>query len=201
MIPYIILFVIGIVWAAVSVMSSKFYATGKENRFRFRYWFAIGMLNIFHVLLAFLYKATGDGSFQEARWLAFVLIDALLLEVFIIPVIRRKQELFIRIGFYFCLILDFMGSSPFFIIINAIILMYLALHSKFKMIKAHFFTSFVLYGLMSSVPYFVGFTTNWSLFVGMLYSTHMAVGVFRLYSEERSDEIIKEKMREEKDKE
>jgi hypothetical protein len=123
----------------------------------------VGMLNIFHIILAFVYKATGDASFQEARWLAFVLVDALLLEIFVMPVARRKCELFVRTAFYFALILDFMGTTPIFMVGNSIILIYLANQMKYEKARKHFRISFVLYGLMSTLPYFVGFTTNLSL--------------------------------------
>lgn len=196
-VTYLILALLGIIWVSVSVMSSEFYSTGKENRFRFRYWFAVGMLNIFHILLAFFYKYTGYASFQDARWLAFILIDALLLEIFIMPIARRKCELFVRTTFYFALILDFMGNTPIFIIINSIILIYLASKMKYKKVGNHFRISFVLYGVMSALPYFVGFTTNLSLLAGLVYSAHLGWGVRILYKEEKTDELMKQRLREE----
>jgi len=193
-VTYLILALLGIIWVSVSVMSSEFYSTGKENRFRFRYWFSIGMLNIFHIILAFFYKMTGDAGFQEARWLAFVLVDALLLEIFVIPIAKRKCELFVRTAFYFCLILDFMGNTPVFMVVNSIILIYLASNMKYDKPKKHFKISFVLYGLMSTLPYFVGFTTNLSLLSGLVYSAHLGWGVRMLYKEEKADEFLRKRL-------
>lgn len=183
-----------LIWSLVAGMAFEFYTTTKENRFRFRYWFTIGMLNVFHILLAIMYKSTGDATFQEARWVAFIIIDVLMLEVFIKPVIRRRLELFVRSAFYFLLILDFMGNSPVYLLSTSIILILLSSKADCEVTKKHFTWSFVLHGVAMTVPFITGFTSALSLLAGLVYSAHLALGVKKLYDLENTAEEIQKRL-------
>lgn len=182
------------IWIPVCVMTYEFYTTGKRNRFKFRFWFSIGMLNLFHILLAILFKFTGNPTFQEARWLAFILIDAMLLEIFIYPLKQRTSELVFRVIYYFSLIMDQMSNHPFFLLINISLLIYLASKSEYPEISKHFKWTFVIYYGVVLVPYISGYTQTWSLLIGLLYSFHVVLGVKKLYICEQVDEYIREEM-------
>lgn len=183
-----------LVWMMIAVMSYEFYTTTKENRFRFRYWFAIGMLNMFQAFLGMVVIYSDITDYQIARWVAFVLIDALFLEMFIFPVARRKKELFIRTFFYFNLVLDFMTPHPYFLLLNIIVLFILARMSTYYTTKTHFSISMILYGAAILIPYLTAYTQLPSLITGLIFSLHSFWGVSKLYKEEQTNELIKEEM-------
>lgn len=186
-------------WLTVTVMAKEFYETAPQNknRFRFRYWFVVGILNMFHVFIAFINQYIQSDILQDTRWLAFMIIDIFLLEIFIVNVKTRRLELYLRVIFYMCLIFDMATSvSPIFVVIQGCILLYTAIHSPYKNIPEHFKVTFILYICMGIAPYIPipeigGFTHLFSLVVGMIYSIHLAFGVKKFYEEEKILEAIK----------
>lgn len=183
-----------IIWMTVAVMSYEFYTTAKLNRFRFRYWFAIAILNIFQAILGAYYIYSNNGDIQTARWVAFVIIDILYLEIFIPPIARRTLELFVRTAFYFALVIDFMTPSPYLLLINVVVLGILARHSDYNTARNHFSFSMVLYFFVNLIPYLTGYTEILSLAVGFVFSLHIMYGVYQLYLEEQTNELIKEQI-------
>lgn len=193
-IDMIIIMSLMIVWVSVVVMTYEFYTTGKRNRFKFRFWYSIGMLNIFHLLLAVVYRHTGSQMFQDARWLAFLLIDAMLLEIFIYPLKHRQPELIIRTVYYFALIMDQVSNHPYFCLVNITILVYLTFKLEYNDIGKHFRKTFLIYYGVVLVPYMTGYTQTWSLLIGLVYSTHCALGVRKMYKAEKVDELMREQI-------
>ena len=126
-----------------------------------------------------------------------MIIDIFLLEIFIVNVKTRKLELYLRTIFYMCIISDMtLQSTPIFVIIQGLILMYVASYSPYKNIPKHFKITFLLYICMAIAPYVPiatigGFTHVFSLFIGMVYSLHLACGVKKFYTEEKIVEAIK----------
>jgi signal transduction histidine kinase len=201
---FLTLFII-IVWLAISVMSYEFYTTAKINRFRFRYWFAISMLNVFQAIVGAVVIYSSNQDYQTARWVAFVLIDALYLEIFIPPIARRKIELFVRTIFYLFLAVNFMMPNPFFLLVDIVILMVLTRKSEYNVLRKHFSVSMAFYFLAVLLPHLFGYTGDISLLIGLVFSTHLAYGVYKLYKEEQTAELIKQavvrKIREEQENE
>lgn len=184
------------IWTWSTLMSYEFYSTGKYNRYRFRYWFGIGALNIFHLVLAFFYKIYKDPGFLEYRWMAFMIIDILLFEIFIPKAPKsRSSELFLRITYYVLLIMAYsVNSSGIAICFVSLILLLLSLSSEYPKISKHFRVTFALHLFMNIAPFLFGYVSGMSLFLGTIYSIHMVLGVKIMYNEEKCLSLIIDKM-------
>lgn len=195
----LILLVLFGTWLTVTVMSKEFYETAPQNknRFRFRYWFIIGIMNMFHIFVAFINQYVNSDILSNSRWYAFFIINIFLLEIFIVNVKTRKLELYLRVIFYMCLIFNMsITGIAIFSIVQGLILIYTASHSPYENIPQHFKITFILYICMSiapliPIPVIGGFTQAFSLFVGAIYSLHLACGVKKFYAEEKIVEAIK----------
>lgn len=179
-------------WLAIAVRSFEFYTTTIKNRFRFRYWFMLGVLNMAHILLALSMAYSGDQDLQPIRWSIFLMMDILLLEIFVTS-IKRPLELGIRFLYYINLILDFnsvYGPTPLWLGINGLILMILARRSPYTKTYRYFTATFMLYIVAMVMPYIGGNSSELSFLAGAIYSIHLAYGVRKLYFEEKVIEHI-----------
>jgi hypothetical protein len=169
----------------VATMCYEFYTTGKVNRYKFRYWFAIGLLNAFHLSLAVYFLATGDGHLQNARWATFALMEVLYLEIFInqFTFKKRRNELLLRVVFYYLVLLSpVLLFYPLNIAI-ASILSILAFKSTDEL-HNWFGVSFILYAFTTIIPEIFGYGSDISFFMGIMYMSHLFLGVYRLYKKE-----------------
>lgn len=181
----IILLVLLSLSLGIALMCYEFYTTAKENHIRFRYWFAIGVLNAFHIGLAIYLILSGDARFQEVRWATFALMEILYLEIFLrADTFRhRRTELFVRTYYYYMVL-----STPVVLfwpldIIIALTLSYLA----YKDGQKWFCVSFVLYAFTTIIPEIFGYGTTESFMMGALFMCHLMLGVHRLYKAENID--------------
>lgn len=184
------------IWTWVAVLSYEFYSTGKYNRYRFRYWFIVGTLNIFHCVLGIFYLATNAPDLLEFRWLSFMLIDLLLFEIFIPKAPKkRSSELLLRLLFFIILIISYsptsIGVTTVFI---SLILLALSYTAEYPKIAKHFRITFVLHLVVNTAPYFFGVSSVTSLLIGILYSVHVAFGVQLMYNEERCLSLVIDKL-------
>ena len=187
-------FILIIAATTISVHCFEFYTTAMENRYKFRYWFAIGIVNIFHILLAIYGDLSGDYSLQSARWASFALMDVLLLEIFVSSVKGRRLELFIRSSYYVSSLASPVILTWIFPVYNCGILIYLALKSEKYPHNRHFAVSFILYALTTIVPTIWGFGTNLSFFMGVLFLGHLMYGVHSLYRKEKVYEHLQKNL-------
>lgn len=187
------------IWTDVITRSHEFYSTAKFNRYKFRYWFAVGSLNIFHICLAFIYRITGNVVYQDARWITFLIINVLLFEIFVTSVKNRHLELYARVTYYILLVMEAISDKSYLLpILTITLLILVAQQCEHKVIAEHFRKTFYIYYLVYLVPLFVNeYTTTLSLTVGVIYSFHVMMGVRKLYDIEKVDEIIIDKMVEE----
>lgn len=189
--PFLTL-VLLVLWGSTTMYCYEFYKSGLYNRYKFRYWFSIGMLNIFHLFMLIVYKHTGVTEFLEGRWIAFLIIELLYLEIFIVPVRKRYVELFIRTGYYFLLVMTYSLDNDLIFLGNIAILFWLANKSEYNILRTHFRVSFLLYVLVITVPILFGYSTAASLIAGLIFSSHIIVGIRKLYYLEHGDEMMKQ---------
>jgi hypothetical protein len=188
MLTLIILYLI-CVWAFVSVIAYSFYSTTKMNHYKFRYWYAIGILNIFHLVLALYAVNSGDYSWNEIRWMTFSLISLLLFEIFIHQTNKRSLELHIRTTFYLLWIVSsFFWSLAVDLTITAIFI-WLCIKSPHYVHRKYFTWAFILYGLVYLLPHIVPTTTLLPMVVGAVYSTLMGYGVYKLYTHDEKEDM------------
>lgn len=178
---YVIFFLI-IVWTIVPVLSYEVFSKAKNNHLKFRYWFSIGMLTMFQLLLGALYILEINTELQSVRWIAFVFIDWMLLEIFIVAIIQRKIELFTRVIFFTLLLLDTVVVSFIPLFLVACILTVLAYKSKCVITSEHFRYTFILYMGAIIAPHIFGFTSIESLLIGLVYSIHLVWGFIKIYN-------------------
>lgn len=188
----LILMVMGLV---VSVVSYEFYTTALVNRYKFRYWFAIGCLTMFHLSLAMYQEFTGMTNFVPVRWAAFALQDLLLLEIFVYPMKTRRVELFIRMIYYYSVLMASVMDTGLYSIFNALVLMFLSWNTRSTTMHKWFTISFALYVMTTVVPEIVGYGTTGSFLIGVLFMAHLMIGVVRLYLHERVREELKHEER------
>lgn len=179
----ILLFSISVI---VSVMCYEFYTTTLVNRFKFRYWFAIGFLNAFHILLALYFEVTGDATYQTVRWATFALMDVLYLEIFLRPNTfkERRIELLVRVGFYYITLLSPVIMFYPLNILIALTLATIAWLSKEPMHK-WFTVSFIIYAFTTIIPEIFGYGTDISFLTGVAFMLHLMFGVYKLYKMEK----------------
>jgi hypothetical protein len=177
---------------AVTVHCYEFYTTSKINRYKFRYWFSVGLLSVFHLSLAMYAEYTGDTKFNEIRWLTFTVQDILFLEIFTYHMSKRKVELFVRATYYFICIISSVFYFWGFNMIICSILVTLALTNKDYPMNKHFALSFVLYSLTTIVPTVFGYGTFLSFLTGVVFMGHLLVGVNKVYHLEQVEAIIKD---------
>jgi hypothetical protein len=184
---------------AFSLMLAKLNSYSSHNKYRFRYWAVIGFLNLFHIGLAILKQYVQIPELSEARWLSFMIIDIMLLEIFIVSLKQRKTELMLRVIFYLMLIVDMASGHWILPICEGIILMYVASKSPYPNTNKYFIGTFFLFICMELAPYiqlpvleqWEGFTNRFSLLVGAIYSINLAYGVKVFYDSEQVVEKMK----------
>lgn len=175
----------------ISTMCYDFYTTTITNRFKFRHWFSIGMLNALIAVLAIYYEVTGDLHFQHIRWASFAMMEVLFLEIFINQHTfnHRRNELMVRAVYYWAvLVTPVFFFSPLNITIAAI-LSYLAFKGS-DLNGKWFGWSFVLYGMTTVIPEIFGYGTWQSFLIGVIFTTHLFYGVYKLYKLEQRREIM-----------
>lgn len=181
--------IIGI-WIFVGVLSFSFFTTTKENHYRFRSLYTIASMSVFQAILGMYFLVSGDAQYQEVRWLTFTLMESQFLNFAIRDTKKRHLQLLIQTVFYFVLLMSQVHYSLIMNFLIAGILVAISITSPVEIIKKHFSISFALYFLTALVPAIVGFTTNISLFMGVIFSAHFAWGVFKMYTSEKvKDEI------------
>lgn len=202
------LFLLGLlllIWMWISRLSFYFFTTTTVNRFRFRYWSSISILNLFHLVLAIVYKFNNDSLLQSLRFQTFFLIDILLLEVFIHKVTDRQKEILTRAIFYFSAIMFSFTDWWFFGVINGFILLALSSHTVDDKLRVRYAKVFLMYIAAMTAPYwhlsflaenYEGFTNLISLTVGFIYSSCLAHTIYTLYRYEKIEEKIKQSNRE-----
>jgi hypothetical protein len=185
-----LLFIILAFSLIISTMCYEFYTTTKINRFKFRHWFAIGMLNAFTVSLALYFEVSGDAHFQNVRWATFAMMEVLFLEIFINQYTfrHRRNELLVRTVYYWAVLLSpVIMYAPLNILIS-IIISYLAFTGD-RVIGSWFGWSFVLYGMTTVIPEMFGYGTIASFLIGNIFTIHLFIGVYKLYRMEIDKEV------------
>ena len=198
--PFVILGILIVVWMFISRLSFYFFTTTTVNRFRFRYWTAIAVFNLFHLILAVIFKLTGDELIQTLRWQTFFLIDVLTIEIFINVISNRRTEIFLRSVFYFSAIVQSVTDFWMFAILMGLILIDLASKVDSLRLRKLYYKMFAWYMAAMAAPFvhfswiapgYEGFTNIISLSIGAIYSLHVACAIYTLYKIEKIDEQIK----------
>jgi len=189
------------IWIIITTLSYEFYTTAKENRFKFRYWFAIGILNIFQLVILGIFVAENSFDALHFKLLSRMIVNVLMLELFIAPIARRKIELLVRSSFYFMLMLNATGSTPFFLMTNVVVLIVLAFKSEYYTVRRIFPASLFFYSLTILTSYFQGPFGFATLGSNIVFASSLAYGIKKLYEEEQTHELVKQKMREKISKE
>ena len=178
---YLIAYMIGC-WLMVMTISYHIYATAKYNHFMFKYWFAIGFFTVLQLVLGAYYVLGIETSLQSARWLLFIFIDILLIEIFVTTIISRIVELLARVGMYSLIFAAHQSGNDIHLVILAVTLAYLASISHCMRIRIFFTPVFILYAAANAAPTIFGATTLESLGVGAIYSTVAVTAIHQIYA-------------------
>lgn len=172
----------------ISVMCYEFFVRSRVNHFRFRYWFVASFFGLFQVSLGLINVFMCSDYIQSMRWLSFVVMNIALLEVFIYNAkLNRRVELVGRCVFYILVCADNLATTPVYAIGLSAILMYVAYCCN----QMYFVVSFLLLAVSYIVPYATGFSTEYSLIAGTVYSLHVIYGIYSMYNRERIEDKIK----------
>jgi hypothetical protein len=174
----------------ISTLCYDFYTTAKVNRFKFRHWFSVGILNSFVVVLAMYFEVTGSTHFQDVRWATFAMMEILFLEIFInqYSFLHRRNELLVRVIYYWAVLISPILMYATLNVFISIVLIWLAFTGNCVNGK-WFGWSFILYGLTTIIPEIFGYGTIQSFLIGVIFTTHLFVGVYKLYKLELKKEI------------
>jgi hypothetical protein len=185
------------VWGYIGVLTFALYSTALTNHNQMRMFYTIAVLNIMQAMLGIYFIVTGNGEWQQARWVAFSLIEIAYLS-FVMGAFRvRWLELAIRTLFYVLVLVSVVISNVWLNILIALILAWLAFCSQENLIIKYFTWIFGLYAFVHVVPEIVGYTTNGSLFMGVIYTCAFAYGAKQLYEKEKVSDAIDAQIRSE----
>ena len=182
-------------WGYIGVLTFALYSTTIDNHHQMRMFYTISVLNIMQAVLGIYYIITKDTSWQEARWVAFSLIEIAYLSFVIGTFKRRWIELVIRTLFYVVILISWVVYSLWINILICAILATLAYCNKERIIRKHFTWIFSLYAMTSIVPVVFGFTGVGSLWAGVVYTFAFAYGAKRLYDAEKVKDAIAEQIK------
>jgi hypothetical protein len=105
--------------------------------------------------------------------------------------IKRTYELILVSFFTLLVVISYTYWWLGFNLMIAGILTFLACKSQEEITRKFFSISMILYGMTSVVPVIFGFTTNASLFMGVIFSLSFAIGSHKLYMKEKIDDELK----------
>lgn len=178
------------VWGYIGVLTFALYSTSLTNHNQMRMFYTIAVLNIMQAILGIYFITTGNAEWQDARWVAFSLIEIAYLG-FVLGTFRiRWLELAIRTFFYLLVLVSVVVYSVWLNIAIALILAWLAYYNQENIIIKYFPWIFGLYAVVHVVPGLVGYTTNGSLFIGLVYTCAFAYGARKLYVKEKVSDAI-----------
>ena len=170
-----------VLWLSVMVYSYHIYTQARHNHFEFRYWFVIGFFTVFQLVLAGFYVMGVSVELQSVRWLAFIFIDIMLIEIFIRSIHERHYSILVRMLLYFMIVANQTSNSEIHLVILAVSLMILASISQCAKVRRYFVPAFILYALVNASPDLFGATTIQSMSIGAMYSTAVAIGIYQMY--------------------
>lgn len=185
------------VWGYIGVLTFALYSTALDNHHQMRMFYTIAVLNIMQALLGIYYIITGNGDWQQARWVAFALIEIAYLSFVLGAFKVRWLELGVRTFFYIIVLASIVVSNVWLNIAISMILALLAYHSQEKLIKKYFTWIFIVYAFVNIIPVIAGFTTNYSLLTGVVYTSMFAYGAKKLYDKEKVNDEIESQIRKE----
>ena len=185
------------VWGYIGTLTSALYSTTLTNHHQMRMFYTIAVFNIIQAVLGIYYIITGDGEWQQARWVAFSLIDVAYLGFVMGTFKKRWFELTVRTIFWILVLVSTVMFSVWLNVTMCAILAWLAYVNKEPIVKKYFPIIFITYSLTTVVPYLTGFTTNASLFMGVIYTCMFAYGAKKLYNKEKVNDAIDSQLREE----
>lgn len=189
-----------ILWTTVSVYGFSFYASSRQNHYKFSHLYQAGFLNIFQSLLGIYFIVTGDDRLQSARWITFSFLELVFLYFILRSYNKRHIELIVVSLFMVVLLLSTLWLNLIFNIMIVAILVTLSILSKDRILSRWFSVSFILYGFTSIIPSIYGFTQTESLLAGLIFSLHFMIGVRKIYHQEKIDDELKKKIIEENSK-
>lgn len=182
----------------VGVLCYSFFSTSIKNHYKFKHLFQVSVLNIFQAFLGIYFIITGDDVFQEARWISFSFMEMAFLYFIMRSYKNRHFELIITSVYLITLLLSTLWLNLAFNMAIVAMLVLLSLFSNDEILKKWFSISFALYGMTSIIPSVFGFTQVESLLMGLVFSVHFTVGVWKLYHKERTDDELKKLIMQEK---
>lgn len=209
--------IVGIIaiYIFIFILSYNFYIATDINRFSYRYIIVISALTVFHLMLAIFQELTGTYMFQEARWLAFDIINVYYLEIFIrdIPNLRagkifipsRISEIAVRLIFILGILGNWILDFYWFDVINGLILIGLASQFRYLKVRKAFMITFFFYIIAMNINQIIfpivpdswnGLTNFISLMAGAVFSASFAASVFIMYRNEKIEVRILERIRE-----
>lgn len=185
------------VWGYIGTLTSALYSTTLTNHHQMRMFYTIAVFNVLQAILGIYFITTGDAQYQQARWTAFSLIDIAYLGFVLGTFKTRWLELVIRTFFWILVLAGVVIYNIWINITIACILGLLAYVNKESVIKKYFPWVFLVYSLTTIVPYFVGLTTNGSLFMGVIYTCVFAYSAKKLYNKEKVNDAVNTQLRDE----
>lgn len=185
------LIIIGL-WLYAGALSYAYYSTTTKNHYRYKNIYTVSVLTITQSILGIYYILTGDDYLNPARWIAFTLIEYQFLGFLLRGTSKRQFELILTSMYSVLLLLSTLYLSVWFNIAIAAILVCIAYHSHEPIVKKWFTPAMIIYAFTSIIPAIVGFTTNESLLVGVLFSISFVYGAKKLYDKEHINDKLKE---------
>jgi hypothetical protein len=178
------------IWGYIGVLTFALYSTTVTNHHQMRMFYTIAVFNIVQAILGIYFITTGNSEWQVVRWTAFSLIDIAYIGFVLGTFKHRWKELVVRTMFWILVLVNVNIYSIWISISVSLILACLASINKEQVIRKYFPTIFIIYSLTTIVPYLTGFTTNSSLFMGVVYTFAFAYGVKKLYNKEKINDAI-----------
>lgn len=174
------------------MLSFSFYGTSKKNHFKFKHAYTSNVLLILQSVLAIYYLVSGNDRFNDARWIAFSLAELSMFYFVLRSYPNRHFELIITAVFMVVLLMSTLWLNVWYNVLIVLILVILSLLSRDEILSKWFSISFLLYGMTSIIPNLFGFTQFESILMGLLFTIHFTIGIRRLYVKEKTDEHLKD---------
>lgn len=186
---YVISIVQIILWLFIFIYTYEYFTRTEVNRFRFKYWVIISILNIFQIIAIIGYDVTHSRLLLMLIKGAFVLITINLMEIFIHTTkkkIKRKIEILFRVFFLTIMLCYIATSNIFFLCMTLFIVATLSTIYE----RIYFLISFSIYMAYIIISNSTGYLELNSVVISLIYTAHLTNGIRKMYCEEQVRERI-----------
>lgn len=187
---YLISIVQIVLWLFIFIYTFEYFIRTDINRYRFKYWAIISILNMLQITAIIGYDITHSSLLSILIKGIFVLISINLMEIFIHTTkkkIRRKTEILFRV-FFLTMILCYITTS------NIIFLCFaLAIVATLSTIydRIYFLVSFSIYMTYIVLSRNMGYLELSAVIANLIYTAHLTNGIRKMYFDEQSGDRLR----------